>query len=361
MSEKTEQPTDKKIRDARQKGQVLFSREIVAGALLIGLTTLFLLMWREFVTLATAMLEITFTQIKVQFSRAGDHRPDFQSAFATTLSVTLFFFIVVSASVYGVSIFISIVSNLAQVGFLFITEKIAKGAKSLNFINNAKQIFSTRNLFSFGLNLIKVTLISYVAYLITLSFIGEFFASQLCNAEQSLTCLLWSAGRSFAWLFAICAALYIPIAIVDFIIQRAFYLKELKMTKEEVKQEYKEMEGNPEIKAHRRQAHREILESNTLNAVKQASVIIKNPTHYAVALLYDEEKTPLPLVIGKGEGALAQEMIRIAEQENIPVYEDVQLARGLFEDAELGHYITSDFIAPIAEVLHYIQQAKENL
>ena len=130
------------------------------------------------------------------------------------------------------------------------------------------------------------------------------------------------------------------------------------MTKEEVKREYKEMEGNPEIKAHRRQAHREILDDSMLNSVRKASVIVKNPSHYAVALLYDEDKTPLPIVIGKGEGAIAHEILKIAEQENIPVYENVDLAQGLFHDIELGHYITSDFIMPVAEALRYIAQIK---
>lgn len=348
MSEKTEPPSDKKIRDAREKGQFLFSREIVSGAILIAITALFLIGWKEFAVIATYMLKHMLTQF--EFSDKN-----FYNTFWEIFSVTGFFFTAVSAAVYATSITVSIIANISQTGVVFSAAKIKKGVESLNFINNAKQMFSPRNLFNFLMNLVKVILISYVSYLIVTAFIGEFFAAELCG----LPCVLLSAGRAFGWLFAICAAIYIPIAILDFIIQRAFYLKELKMTKEEVKQEYKEMEGSPEIKARRRQAHREILDDTMLNSVRQASVIIKNPTHYAVALLYDGEKTLLPLVIGKGEGAIASEMIKIAEQEDIPVYEDIDLARGLFSDIELGHYITTDFIAPVAEALIYIQQMKQ--
>ena len=360
MSEKTEQPTEKRIRDSREKGQFLFSREIVAGSLLIALTALFLLSWKPFAILAITMLDVTLLQIGKHFNHVPPHTPDFQQGVSAAASIVAVFFITISGAVYLVAAITAILANVAQTGLVFVTAKLTKGVKALDFISNAKQIFSGRNLFNFGMNLIKVFCISYIAFLVVAAFIGEFFSAELCGA-QGMTCVIFSAARSFAWLFAISAALYVPLAVIDFIIQRAFYLKELKMTKEEVKQEYKEMEGNPEIKAHRRQAHRDILDDTMIGAVKQASILVKNPSHYAVALLYDGDKTPLPLVIGKGEGAVAQAMIKAAEDANIPIYENVNLAQGLFHDIELGHYITSDFIAPVAEALHYIEQAKQNI
>ena len=273
MSEKTEQPTEKRIRDAREKGQILFSREIVAGALLIALTILFILSWRFFALFAVTMVEITLEQIKIHFSRNGAQQPDFQQGLVAIIPIIGMFFVWVSAAVYGVAILVGIIANIGQTGFMFVTEKIKKGVEALNFVNNAKQIFATRNLFNFVLNIIKVFIISYIAFLVVHAFIGEFFAAELCG----LPCVMWSAARAFAWLFAICSAVYIPIAIIDFLIQRAFYLKELKMSKEEVKQEFKEMEGNPEIKAHRRQAHRDLLDDTMVSAVRQASILIKNP------------------------------------------------------------------------------------
>ena len=344
MSEKTELPTPKRIRDAREKGQFLFSREIVAGAILIGLTGLFFLIWPQFVVLANNMMDVMLNNINLPF----------QQAFPILLGSVLLFGIVISGATYAVSISIAILANISQTGIVFSGAKLSKGLQAINFISNAKQMFAPRNLFNFAMNIIKMLSIGYVAFLIVKGFIGEFFAAEICG----LPCIIWSAARALGWLFGILAALYIPVAVIDFIFQRYFYLKELKMTKEEVKKEYKEMEGNPEIKAHRRQAHREILDDSMLNSVRKASVIVKNPSHYAVALLYDEDKTPLPIVIGKGEGAIAREILKIAEQENIPVYENVDLAQGLFHDIELGHYITSDFIMPVAEALRYIAQIK---
>ena len=346
MSEKTEQPTPKRIRDAREKGQFLFSREIVAGAILIALTGLFLLNWQRFIELAVAMMNSVLDHIGGDFAKIAPN----------ILWQVAFFIGAISLTIYAVSIVTTILANISQTGIVFTTAKIKKGIEAINFVNNAKQMFSFRNLFNFGMNILKILLIGYIAFLIVQSFIGEFIFAEICG----LACVLWTAARSLAWLFIILAALYVPVAVVDFIFQRAFYLKELKMSKDEVKQEYKEMEGNPEIKAHRREAHREILDNAMLGAVQKATVLIKNPNHYAVALLYDEEKTPLPLVIGKGEGALAREMIKIAERENIPIYEHVDLAQGLFNDIELGHYITSDFIMPVAEALNYIQQMRAN-
>ncbi len=347
MSEKTEQPTPKKIRDAREKGQFLFSREIVAGAILIALTGLAFILWPQFIILTINMTDAMFNIL---------HQP-FEQAFPILLSNVFFFGGTISIITYATSISIAILANLSQTGIVFSAAKLSKGLQAINFINNAKQMFAPRNLFNFAMNIIKILSIGYVAFLIVKSFIGEFFSAELCG----LPCIMWSAARALGWLFAILAALYIPIAIIDFIFQRYFYMKELKMTKEEVKKEYKEMEGNPEIKAQRRQAHREILDDSMLNSVRKASVIVKNPSHYAVALLYDEDKTPLPLVIGKGEGAIAHEILKIAEQENIPIYENVNLAQGLFHDVELGHYITSEFIIPVAEALRYIAQTKARL
>ena len=344
MSEKTELPTPKRIRDAREKGQFLFSREIVAGAILIGLTGLFFLTWPQFAVLANNMMDVMLNNINLPF----------QQAFPILLGSVLLFGIVISGATYAVSISIAILANISQTGIVFSGAKLSKGLQAINFISNAKQMFAPRNLFNFAMNIIKMLSIGYVAFLIVKGFIGEFFSAEICG----LPCIMWSAARALGWLFGILAALYIPVAVIDFIFQRYFYLKELKMTKEEVKREYKEMEGSPEIKAHRRQAHREILDDSMLNSVRKASVIVKNPSHYAVALLYDEDKTPLPIVIGKGEGAIAHEILKIAEQENIPVYENVDLAQGLFHDIELGHYITSDFIMPVAEALRYIAQIK---
>ncbi len=345
MSEKTEPPSEKRIRDAREKGQFLFSREIVAGALLIAITLVLFLTAPMILARLQAMLD-----------GALDHVGEpLEASLPRLLGLIFSFAATTLGAVYGAAILTAIIANVAQTGPVFSPAKLSKGLQALNFISNAKQMASGRNLFNFFMNLVKLLLIGYVAYLVFRGFIGEFFGAVQCG----FACMLWTGGRAMGVLFGVLGAVYIPVAVVDFILQRYFYLKELRMTKDEVKREYKEMEGSPEIKSYRRQAHQELLNSSMLNSVRRASVVIKNPDHYAIALLYDEEETPLPVVLGKGSGGLAREMVKLAEREGIPVYEDAGLARDLYADVELGHYITRDFLAPVAEVLRYIEALKE--
>ncbi len=346
MSEKTEPPTPKRIRDAREKGQFLFSKEIVSAALLISLTAVVFLITPRLLGDLLVLFDALFAALSKKNPTADLPR---------IMSLIAIFGFHAIAAVCATLVLVALVANIAQTGFVFSGAKLSKGLQSVNFISNAKQLFSKRSLFTFGLNIVKILLIAYVAYLILYGLIGAFITAIKCG----FPCMLWTAGRALLLLFGIMGALSIPIALLDFIAQRHFYMKELKMSKEELKQEYKEMEGNPEIKAQRRQAHQELLDSSMLDSVRGASVVVKNPSHLAVALLYDEEKTPLPLLIGKGEGAMAQAILKIAEEEGIPIYENIDLAQGLYHDLELGHYITSQFIAPVAEALRYIETVKE--
>ena len=150
-------------------------------------------------------------------------------------------------------------------------------------------------------------------------------------------------------------AAFIVIAVADYAFQKRQYLKKLMMTKEEVKREYKESEGDPMIKSKRRQLHRELMTNNMLQNVRRASVVVTNPTRIAVALIYDGEETPLPLIAAKGENLLARRIIEIAREEGIPVMENVPLARALHQNGEIDRYIPSDLIEPVAEVLRWVQ------
>ena len=345
MSEKTEPPTPKRIRDAREKGQFLFSKEIVSGALLLSITGILYTLYPIILADVLGLFDTLFDDLSQNPLKS----------LPRIMSQIAFFFFHAVGGVCAVVVLVGIVTNVAQTGPVFSGAKLSKGLQSINFVSNAKQLFSKRNLFNFGLSIFKIFVISFIAYLILRGFINQFIGAVSCG----FPCMLWVAGRALLSLFLLLGALYVPIALIDFIAQRHFYLKELRMSKEELKQEYKEMEGNPEIKAQRRQAHQELLDNSMLNSVRKSSVIVKNPTHYAVALLYDEEKTPLPLVVGKGEGAMAQAILKIAEEENIPVYENVDLAQDLFHDIDLGHYITSTFIVPVAEALRAIESLKQ--
>lgn len=132
------------------------------------------------------------------------------------------------------------------------------------------------------------------------------------------------------------------------------------MSKDEVKREYKEMEGDPYIKGKRKQLHRELIAQGAMDNVRKAKVLVTNPTHYAVALDYDKDTTPLPIILAKGEGELARRMIAVAQEEGIPIMRNVSLARNLFENGTENAYIPQDLIRPVAEVLRWVQSLKQN-
>ena len=132
------------------------------------------------------------------------------------------------------------------------------------------------------------------------------------------------------------------------------------MSKDEVKREYKEMEGDPQIKGKRKQLHQEMLSQNTLGNVRKAKVLVTNPTHYAVALDYEKDRTPLPVILANGEGFLAQRMMQVAREEGIPIMRNVPLARSLFENGTENAYIPKDLIGPVAEVLRWVQSLQRN-
>ena len=345
MSEKTEQPSPKRVRDAQKEGQYLISKEASSLAVLFSVTTA-LFLFRA--PIADLLIHETEQVLTLALQPIDEALP-------SILRLVLLFTAVVSGVACGASIVAAVISGLAQTGLVFNAAKLKKGFQSLNVVNNAKQIFSKRNLFTLGLNLVKIIVIGTTVYLVVRAKLGDFVASLYCG----LPCSMELVGEAFVWLLASVISVFVPIAVLDYLAQKHFYLKELRMSKDEVKQEFKETEGNPEIKGHRKQLHQEVLNSSMLDRVrKKATLVVKNPTHYAVALFHDDEEMPLPQVIGKGEGPLALEIIALAEREGIPVYENVLLAHGLYGEIEIGHNITSAFIAPVIEALRYVEMVK---
>ena len=345
MSEKTEQPSAKRIRDAEKKGQYLISKEVSSLAVLFAVVVGLFLFRVPIIDVLVYATEQVITLALLPM----------EEALAKILKHIFLFIAIASGVACGASAVAAIVAGVAQTGPVFNTAKLTKGIEALNVINNAKQIFSKKNLFTLGLNLIKIAVIGTTVYLVVRAKLPDFVAAVYCG----LACSMELAGEAFAVMLAAVIGVFLPVAILDYLMQKYFYLKELRMSKEEVKQEFKETEGNPEIKGHRKQIHQEVLNSSMLDRVrKKATLVVKNPTHYAVALFYDDEEMPLPQVLGKGEGALAREILAIAEREGIPVYENIELAQGLYREIETGRNISAAFIAPVVEALRYVEMVK---
>ncbi len=342
--EKTEQPTPKKLRDARMKGQVAMSKDVVSTALLIAQMATILLFWRWYMDSLQELLVLP----------AHYMQSDFEVALPAITTAIVQIAIKLSAPILVVTVAVAVLANVAQVGPLMVFEPIKPDFKKLDPISKLKQIFSMKNLFEFGKSLLKVAFLSWLLYLIIHGAIGNLVhlpSGGMNSTIAALVALLWKLAFYTGMAYTI-------FAMADFIFQRYQHAKGLRMSKDEIKREYKESEGDPKIKGKRRQLHQELISEDIRPRVKKASVLVTNPTHLAIALYYESGQTKLPVILAKGQGDRAAAMRRIAEEEGIPIMRNIPLARALYSSADVEQFIPSQFIEPVAEVLRWVRKQR---
>ena len=344
--EKTEMPTPKKLRDARQKGQVCSSKDITSTAILIVLFAL--LAWMGTALMGDTENLLRFLSGAIELNGVADVRES--SKMAAILICKHSFIFVTVAAVIGV------VGNVAQIGFLFTLEPVIPKLEKLNPVEGAKKIFSAKNLFEFLKNVVKVCFLGYLVYKIIWASVPELLTMCYGTVGDIFPCLKLMLKR-----LAIYTAFgYIVIAIVDRIFQGRNFTKQMMMTKDEVKREYKEMEGSAEIKQQQRQFRDEIMNgSDPAAAAKKANVVVTNPTHLAVGIRYRADEAPLPRICALGAGETAKIIRETALAEGIPVMEDRPLARALYAEGKLEEFIPDSLIEPIAEVLKWAKQIQD--
>jgi type III secretion protein U len=343
MSEKTEPPTPKKLRDAREKGNLLKSQEVVQTlVMLVGVVMLYNIaadIPRRFRLALDELLRlITLVDAGSQASRlAGELMQHLLG---------------VMGMVFGAIMLAAVIANVAQVGAYFSFARFSQGLDSLNPVNNAKNLFSKKTLSQFGVNLLKVTVILGLAWW----FIGnqKGLVQQIYVCRADVLCGLREASSIAFHLLLWTTLAMVPIAVADWVLQRHFYMKDLMMSIDEVHREYKEQEGSPELKGHRKQVAHEIVHEDPAPRARDASVIVRNPTHVAVALRYEPEVVALPYVICKGMGVQAERIIREAELNGVPTFEDVPLARGLNDACEVGDPVPASYVEPVARVIRWL-------
>jgi type III secretion protein U len=237
------------------------------------------------------------------------------------------------------------------VGVLFSFKAAAPKLDNINPSQWFKKTFSKKNLFEFAKNLVKVTVLALAVKTVLTGHWRELFLIPAGDVD-----LIWGIlGGMIADLLLYAAASFTVLALFDFIYQKRRFLKDNMMAKDEVKREYKEMEGDPLIKSKRKQLHQELASQNVMAGVRKAKVLITNPTHVAVGLDYEEGRTPLPVIVAKGEGELALRMIEAAKEAGVPIMRQAPLARALFAEGDEFAYIPSDLIAPVAEILRWLK------
>lgn len=344
-AEKTEQPTSKKLRDARKKGQVVKSKEVVSTALILSLITLLMSFCEYFMEhLGNLML------------LPADHLAlPFRQMLALTLENLLQELLYICLPFLVVAVLVAVVAHVIQYGFLLSAESIRPEFKKINPIEGARKIFSVKSLVEFFKSTLKVSLLSLLVW----TTLEGNLASLILLPGCGLNCVAPLVGLMLKQMMLICTLGFVLISAADYAFERYQHTKQLRMSKDEVKREKKEMEGSPEIKRKRRQLHREMQGSNMRADVKRSSVIVANPTHIAIGIRYVQGETPLPIVTLKYTDALALQIRQIAEEEGIPVLQRIPLARALYQDGHVDQYIPGDLIQTTAEVLRWLQSHSE--
>lgn len=345
MAEKTEPPSQKKLRDARKKGNVAHSKEVVTTAIMIALFSYFWVSWGSFVQQTTQILVFP-----PQF-----YTMPFREALKLSFDIGLKMVTAILVPVLGIAVLVTIVANVAMVGFMLAGEAAKPSLDKLNPASGIKRIFGMKNLIENLKSIVKTVFLCVLLYILIKNAVGPLITAPVCG----MPCLESVLADVMKTLVIYTTVGFIILAAIDYGWTKWKYTKDLMMSMEEVKQEYKESEGDPHVKGHRKQLAQEIAMGDEGHAVKNASVVVTNPTHIAVALRYEPGKTPLPMVVAKGERLNAERIIAIAREAGVPVMQNIPLARSLFEESAVDTYIPSDLIEPVAEVLRWVRALKD--
>lgn len=344
--EKTEQATPRRREDARKKGQVFKSADLNSAVILItGSVLLYMTMNSMMVTLKA------FTGLYI----LDRTLQDFSVQYASDLLLEVLFLTVKMLCPIFVGTFIAAFAvSYLQVGAVFSSEALTPKLERLNPLEGFKKIFSRRALVELGKSLGKVGIVSYIVYLVLKKY--YFVFPHFVDMELAATCqVLGTIVFEMALKVGVC---FVILGIIDYIYQWYEYEKSLKMSKHEVKQEYKQAEGDPLIKSRQKQIQREFAMKRMMTAVPQADVVITNPTHFAVALQYEFEVMDAPVVVAKGQDFVALRIKEIARENGITIVEDPPLARTLYYSIELGDTIPEELYQSIAEILAFIYKQK---
>ena len=343
--EKTLEPTQHKLEEARKKGQVPVSRDL-AHCLTVGLG----------MELAFALEKITRKQLAELFDVAlRGPKNNFDAIFSNLLIVSGTI-LLISMVVFAISnIVLSLFGYWGQFGVLFSSKPIAPDFNKLNPVSNVKNIISERKLMETLLAIGKLIVFGLVTYLITRS---ELPAMVTMAGGDPL--MAYSASiEILQGLFRMLIGISIFLAVIDLFVQRRAHIKQNRMNFEEMFREYKEMEGDPWVKGERKALARSLANSDSVSKTEGANAVVVNPTHFAVAMLFDPKSKPVPVICAKGRDEVARAMIQRANDKGIPVIRHVWLARTLYATAKEGRPIPRPLFDPVALVYSVIEQMKE--
>jgi flagellar biosynthesis protein FlhB len=347
--DRTEQPTSRRLTDAKKKGQLPRSKEVADAFQLVGV--LLALTWSG-PALVRGLMDATRQGIE----RMGDSplrivEPGELTVVALKSVATMALLV---APIAGTAVVTAIAGNVFQGGWNVATEAIRLDFSKLNPVNGLKRLAFPRA----GMDLVRMLLVvSVICWLVYKVIAATVLEAPMMGLSSPVT------AAAFGWsealrLLRYCAVTLAVVALADLGKARWQYYKSLRMTKQEVKDDTRLTEGNPEIKGKVRQKQREVLRRRMMSAVPKATVVITNPTEYAVALQYDRENMAAPVVLAKGRGPVAAKIREIARKFEVPIVENVPLAQALYRSVEIGDQIPNELFGAVAEVLAYLIRLK---
>lgn len=347
--EKTEKATPKKRKDERKKGRVAKSQDI-NGAILLILCLLALFVFGSFILRQMmGVYQHTFTEFIHWELTEISVQQIFNSA--TMEAAKMLAPIMLVAMISGFA------SNFMQVGFLFTTETLKFDLKKIDPIQGAKRIFSIRAIVELLKSLLKIISIGAITFFVIWIYKDQMLMTAFTNPESSLAFF----GRVTIVMGIAATVALLVLAIFDYAYQRFDFEKNMRMSKQDIKDEYKNVEGDPLIKSKIKEKQRQIATRRMMSEVPNADVVITNPTHFAVALKYDEAKANAPYILAKGTDQIALKIKEIAKANDVITIENRPLARGLYHATEIGDVIPEEFFKAVAEVLAYVYRLEKKV
>lgn len=346
FQEKTEKATPKRIRDAREKGQVARSQELSSVAVMLTGALALMALGPMMAGNLRAMATWIFKDCS-HFSITPDSASPLLVQFAATAGKAM-------APVIGMIAIIAVAITYLQVGSLFSTKALEPKLDRLNLASGVKRLLNVRSLFNLGRDVLKMILIGVVAFYSIKREVPLFVTFPDLAVPQIIAQMMAIAFRVTLKVVSV----LLVIGLADYAWQRFDYFKGLRMTKQEIKDEFKQTEGHPVVKGRIRSLQREVARRRMMTDVPNADVVVTNPTHIAVALKYDSEHMDAPSVVAKGQRLIAETIKKIAKEAGVPIVENKPLARTLFKTVEIGMQVPAHLYQAVAEVLAYVYSLK---
>lgn len=357
-ADKSELPTPKRLRDARKKGDIAKSKDLGAGLLTAA--------WLGLFIFVSGFVAIEFARLATDTLAAASSMP-FEKAAPAIGWAALVALIKISLMTLVPVAVIATFAEFVQVGALFTTEKMKFGLDKLNPVEGLKRMFGKDGLFELVKTLIKVAFVCAIAYVVIRAAVSE--AGQIVRLASwspvsdtgpaAASATLDLTYRLTIKLFAMIVAVFLFVAVADWLYSKHSFIKKMMMSRRDIKQEYKDDEGDPMVKSQRREMHQEWANQNSLAATRGSSALLVNPTHIAIALDYDGDKTPVPVIAAKGAGELADAMRAEAKANGIPIIRNIATARTLWARGEIGEIVPEDMFDAIAAIILWAKKARD--